>query len=99
MLFCRYLVLVHDKLGLHAPRLLVGVGHHTADEVGLGLVEGRHQVVKLALEVGGHSLAASLPLFGPLGGGEGLAGVVSEALDQHRVASVLHHLNCIDDNE
>ena len=38
-------------------RLLVGVGHHTTDEVGLSLVEGDHQVVKLSLEVGGHRLA------------------------------------------
>ena len=38
--------------------LLVGVGHHTTDEVGLGLVEDAHQVVELALEVGRHSLAA-----------------------------------------
>ena len=38
--------------------LLVGVGHHTTDEVGLGLVEGGHQVVQLALEVGRHGLAA-----------------------------------------
>ena len=36
----------------------MGVGHHTTDEVGLGLVEGGHQVVQLALEVGGHGLAA-----------------------------------------
>ena len=36
----------------------MGVGHHTTDEVGLGLVEGGHQVVELALEVGGHGLAA-----------------------------------------
>ena len=36
----------------------MGVGHHTTDEVGLGLVEGGHQVVELALEVGGDSLAA-----------------------------------------
>ena len=36
----------------------MGVGHHTTDEVGLGLVEGCHQVVQLALEVGGDSLAA-----------------------------------------
>ena len=36
----------------------MGVGHHTTDEVGLGLVEGGHQVVQLALEVGRHSLAA-----------------------------------------
>ena len=36
----------------------MGVGHHATDEVGLGLVEGGHQVVELALEVGGDSLAA-----------------------------------------
>ena len=36
----------------------MGVGHNATDEVGLSLVEGGHQVVKLTLEVGGHSLAA-----------------------------------------
>ena len=36
----------------------MGIGHHTTDEVGFGLVEGGHQVVQLALEVGGHGLAA-----------------------------------------
>merc|ERR1719225_2539144 len=50
------LVLVHHKAGLHTSRLLVGVGHHATDEVGLGLVEGGHQVVQLTLEVGGHGL-------------------------------------------
>ena len=49
---------MHHQAGLHASRLLVGVGHHAADEVGLSLVEGGHQVVELALEVGGHCLAA-----------------------------------------
>merc|ERR1719192_399123 len=39
------LVLVHHKAGLHTSRLLVGVGHHATDEVGLSLVEGGHQVV------------------------------------------------------
>ena len=45
--------------------LLVGVRHHATDEVGLGLVEDAHQVVKLALEVGGDSLAtlALLPVL------------------------------------
>ena len=38
--------------------LLVGVRNHATDEVGLRLVEGGHQVVELALEVGGHGLAA-----------------------------------------
>ena len=32
------LVLVHDKAGLHTSRLLVGVRHHTTDEVRLSLV-------------------------------------------------------------
>ena len=43
----------------------MGVGHHTTDEVGVGLVEHAHQVVKLALEVGGDSLAtlALLPVL------------------------------------
>ena len=51
--------------GLHAARLLVGVGHNATDEVGLGLVQGGHQVVELALEVGGDSLAtlALLPVL------------------------------------
>ena len=35
----------------------MGVGHHTTDEVGLSLVECDHQVVKLALEVGGDGLS------------------------------------------
>ena len=53
--------------------LLVGVGHHTTDEVGLGLVEGGHQVIELTLEVGGHGLAtlALLPVL-VLGSLEGL---------------------------
>ena len=42
--------------------LLVGVGHHATDEVWLSLVEGAHQVVQLALEVGGDCLAATLLL-------------------------------------
>ena len=40
----------------------MGVGHHTTDEVGLSLVEGAHQVVQLALEVGGDGLASALLL-------------------------------------
>ena len=55
---CQNLVLVHDEVGLDTSGLLVGIGHHATDEVGLGLVEGGHQVVELALEVGGDSLAA-----------------------------------------
>merc|ERR1719278_2147230 len=59
------LVLVHDEAGLHTSGDLVGVGHNATDEVGLGLVEGGHQVIKLALEVGGDSLAtlALLPVL------------------------------------
>ena len=85
---------MHDEVRLHPSGLLVGVGHHATDEVGLGLVEGGHQVVKLALKVRGHSLAASLLL--PvliLGGLQRLAGVVSEAGNGHGVASVLDHLD------
>merc|ERR1712242_70051 len=88
------LVLVHDEAGLHTSGDLVGVGHHATDEVGVGLVEGGHQVIKLALEEGGHSLAASLLL--PvliLGSLQGLSGMVSEALDCQSVASILDKLN------
>ena len=53
---------MHDQTRLHPSGLLVGVGHHTADEVRLRLVQGHHQVVQLALEVGGDSLAAALLL-------------------------------------
>merc|ERR1719153_780072 len=68
------LVLVHNKAWLNTSRLLVGVGHNATDEVGLGLVQGGHQVVKLTLEVGGHSLAtlALLPVL-VLGSLQGLA--------------------------
>merc|ERR1712226_335724 len=51
------LVLVHDQARFHTTGLLVGVGHHTTDEVGVSLVEDTHEVVQLALEVGRHSLA------------------------------------------
>merc|ERR1712079_270011 len=89
------LVLVHDEAGLHTAGDLVGVGHHAADEVWLGLVEGGHQVVKLALEVGGHSLAASLllPVRCILRSLQRLARVVSEALDGQSVATILDELN------
>merc|ERR1719510_383975 len=88
------LVLVHHKAGLDASRLLVGVGHNATDEVGLGLVEGGHQVVELALEVGGDSLAALalLPVL-VLGGLQGLAGVILEALNGQLVATILDQLN------
>ena len=49
---------LHNQGGFNASRLLVGVGHHTTDEVGLCLIESGHQVIELALEVGGDSLAA-----------------------------------------
>ena len=68
--------------GLHAARLLVGVGHNATDEVGLGLVEGGHQVVELALEVGGHGLAALalLPVL-VLGSLKRLPRMIRKALD------------------
>merc|ERR1712223_664140 len=86
---------MHDKVRLHTSGLLVGVGHNATDEVGLGLVKGGHKVIKLALEVGGHSLAASLllPVRGILGSLQRLARVVSKALDGQRVATVLDELN------
>merc|ERR1719270_1859972 len=88
------LVLVHHKAGLHTSRLLVGVGHHATDEVGLGLVESGHQVVELALEVGGHGLAAlALLTVLVLGSLNRLTWVVGEALDCQRVRSVLDHLH------
>merc|ERR1719210_1913819 len=88
------LVLVHDEAGLHTSGLLVGVGHHATDEVRVSLVEGGHQVIKLTLEVGGHSLAASLllPVL-VLGSLQGLAGMVSEALDGQSIATILNKLN------
>merc|ERR1719336_3138364 len=89
------LVLVHDEFRLRTSWLLVSVWHNTTNEVGLGLVEGGHQVIKLTLEVGGHSLAASLllPVRGILGSLQRLARVVSEALDGQRVATILDELN------
>ena len=56
---------LHNQGGFNASRLLVGVGHHTTDEVGLCLIESGHQVIELALEVGGDSLAtlALLPVL------------------------------------
>merc|ERR1719410_1762185 len=88
------LVLMHHKVGLNTSGNLVSVGHNTTDEVGLGLVEGGHQVIKLALEVGRHSLAASLllPVL-VLGSLKRLSRVVSEALNHQRVASILDHLD------
>merc|ERR1719400_2346188 len=88
------LVLVHHKAWLDASGLLVGVGHNTTDEVGLSLVEGGHQVIKLTLEVGGHSLAALalLPVL-ILGSLQGLARVILEALDGQLVAAILDQLN------
>merc|ERR1712226_1328478 len=88
------LVLVHDQARLHTTGLLVGVGHHTTDEVGVSLVEDTHEVVQLALEVGRHSLAtlALLALL-VLGSLQGLTRVVLEAFNGQGVASVLDQLN------
>merc|ERR1711971_1463839 len=88
------LVLVHHKVGLHTSGLLVSVGHNTTDEVGLGLVEGGHEVIKLTLEVRGHSLAASLLLpFLILRSLKRLARVVSEALNGESIATILDQLH------
>ena len=62
--------------------------------MGLGLVKGGHQVIQLAFEVGGDSFPSFslLPLF-VLGCFQGLAWVVSKALDGKIVASMLNHLH------
>merc|ERR1719334_2792205 len=87
------LVLVHHQLRLNTTRLLMGVRHNTTDEVGLSLVKSGHEVIKLALEVGGHSLATlALLSFLILGGLSRLAWVVSKALNDQRVGSILQHL-------
>merc|ERR1712226_1342433 len=88
------LVLVHDQARLHTTGLLVGVGHHTTDKVGVSLVEDTHEVVQLALEVGRHSLAtlALLALL-VLGSLQGLTRVVLEAFNGQGVGAVLDHLN------
>merc|ERR1711863_223151 len=85
---------MHDQSRFHSSRLFVSVGHHTMDEVGLSLVEGGHQVIKLALEVGGDSLAtlALLPVL-VLGSLQGLARVILEALNGQGVAAILDQLN------
>ena len=73
---------MHNQARFNNSRLLVGVGHHATDEVRLRLVEGGHQVVQLALEVGGHGLAAlALLTVLVLGSLQGLAWVVGKALD------------------
>merc|ERR1719284_1237639 len=88
------LVLVHHKVGLNSSGDLVGVGDNTTDEVGLGLVQGGHQVIKLTLEVGGDSLATTLLLSVLiLGSLKWLSRVVSEASMEHSVGSILHHLD------
>ena len=48
--------LVHDKGRLHAPGLLVGVGHDAADKVGLGGVKRRHERRHVSQEHPGYSL-------------------------------------------
>merc|ERR1719312_441576 len=64
------------------------------DEVGLGLVEGGHEVIKLALEVGGDGFAATLLLSVLiLGWLKRLSRVISESSDHQGVASVLDHLD------
>merc|ERR1719510_1883384 len=89
------LVLVHHQAGLNTAGLFVGVGHHATDEAGVGLVEGGHQVVQLALEVGGDGLAAALllPAAIVLGGFQRLSGVVAETFNRQLVAAVLDELD------
>merc|ERR1719297_61271 len=88
------LVLVHHKVGLNSSGDLVSVGDNTTDEVGLSLVEGGHQVIKLTLEVGGDSLAATLLLSVlVLGSLKRLSRMISEAHDGKRVATILDHLD------
>merc|ERR1719422_1842472 len=85
---------MHHKVGLNSSRNLVGVGDNTTDEVGLSLVQGGHQVIKLALEVGRDSLAATLLLSVlVLGSLERLSRMISKALDGEHVASILDHLD------
>merc|ERR550539_2045766 len=89
------LVLVHHQTRLDTSGDLVGVGHHATDEAGVGLVEGVHQVVQLALEVGGDGLATALllPATVVLGGFKRLTRMIDETLDQQLVATVLHELD------
>merc|ERR1719422_2451618 len=88
------LVLVHHKARLNSSGDLVGVGDNTTDKVRLSLVQSGHQVIKLALEVGGDSLATSLLLSVLiLGSLQRLSRMISEALDQHGIGSILHHLD------
>merc|ERR1719288_635827 len=88
------LVLVHHKVRLNSSGDLVGVRDNTTDEMGLSLVEGGHQVIKLTLEVGRDSLATSLLLSVLiLGSLKRLSRMISEALVKHGVGSILHHLD------
>ena len=81
---------MHDKSGLNSSRNLVGVRHNTTDEVRLSLIQGGHQVIKLALEIGGHSLATlTLLSILVLGCFRRLTRVISEALDGQRVTTIL----------
>ena len=69
------------------------VGNNAANEMGLGLVKGGHQVIQLALEVRGHSFSSFslLPIL-VLRCLQWLTWVVSKALDSKIVASMLYHL-------
>jgi hypothetical protein len=72
----------------------VSVGDNTTDEVRLSLVQSGHQVIKLTLEVGRHSLATSLLLpvlvFGSF---QGLSRVVSKGCNHQGVSSIFDHLD------
>ena len=82
------------KNNTYNATLLVSVGNHATDEVGLSLVEGGHQVIKLTLEVGRHCFAALsfLPSFVWIWV-EGLTRVVPEAFDGKGIRAILDHLD------
>ena len=72
----------------------MGVGHHTTNEVGLSLVEGRHQIVQLALEIGGYCLASLAFLLRCVWIRlERLAWMVLEAFNCKRIRALLDHLD------
>ena len=86
---------MHDEVRLHPSGLLVGVGHHAADEVGLGGHQSLHQILQLGFVEGGHSLASSLLLGASLilRSLHRLARMISiDHLDQS-IGSIFHHLN------
>ena len=86
---------MHNKTRLNSSRDLVSVGDNTTDERGVSGIQGLHEVIKLALVEGGHSLAAShlLPATIVLLDFSWLTRVIMEALDKQLVAAILEQLN------